>query len=78
MSDYFYANFLLAYNIYAENRQIISVQSNELSEQTHLWNSTQVKKKKKKKTQFCFEPYVNSFIGYMLSHFGIFPLSLFL
>ena len=44
MSDYYYANILLAYNIYAENRQ--SVQSNELSEQTHQWNSTQVKKKK--------------------------------
>ena len=45
MSDYYYANILLAYNIYAENRQ--SVQSNELSEKTHQWNSTQVKKKNK-------------------------------
>lgn len=77
MSDYFHASILLACNIYAENRQIISVQSNELSEQTHLWNSTQVKTKQNK-TQYCFEPYVNSIIGCMLSYFWISPSSLFL
>ncbi|KAB0370831.1 hypothetical protein FD755_017240, partial [Muntiacus reevesi] len=32
----------------------------------------------KKKKKYCFELYVNSIIGYMLSHFGIFPSLLFL
>ncbi|KAB0348442.1 hypothetical protein FD754_013299, partial [Muntiacus muntjak] len=64
--------FIQQKNRQIENRQ--SVQSNELSEQTHQWNSTQVKKKK----TYCFELYVNSIIGYMLSHFGIFPSLLFL